>query len=89
MVVQQSRRSGGHHAQAARHPEVGDQRAAVEVEQQVLGPATHIVHALSRQLGDEAGFDGPSQPRLTQVECGDRATDDGVADAATSGLYFG
>jgi hypothetical protein len=89
VVVQQPRRTGRHDAQAAGHAEVRDQRAALELDQQVLGPAVHVEHALPGDLPRELGLDGPAQARLAQVERADRAADQRRADAAPRRFDFG
>ena len=89
VVVQQSRRTRRHHAQAAGHAEVGDERTAVEIDQEVLGTATHVVNVLADKFAHEPRLDRPAQARLAQVESRDGMADHGFAHAATCRFDFG
>ena len=50
VIVLQARRGARHGAQVARHPQVQQQRSALEPEQQVLGAAADLLDAAPGQL---------------------------------------
>jgi hypothetical protein len=68
---------------------VRDERAAVEIDQQVLGAAAHIVNALTDEVAHERRFDAPAQARLAQVERRDGVADDGGTHSAACRFDFG
>ena len=68
---------------------MGDERAAVEIDQQVLGAPTHVVNALADEFSDQRRLDWPAQARLAQIEGRHSVADDGFTHTATCRLDFG
>ena len=88
VIVREQRCVAPQYAQAPRHPEVGDERALLEFDQQVLRAPAHVAHPLARQDLHEGRLDGPAQARLAQHQGGDAPAAQGTADAAAGGLDF-
>jgi hypothetical protein len=89
VIVREHRGRGFQHAQAARHPEVQDQAAGFELDQQVLGPPANLDDALSREQRRQPCVHGPAQTRLAQDQRGHASAAHGAANAAARGLDLG
>src|SRR5258708_38812594 len=88
MVVQWGRGVRAKDAQASRHPEMHDERALVEADQQIFGAPLDGAHAL---IGDgrlEIGVDRPAQAALPDHDHRDAPADEGGRDTAAGRFYF-
>ena len=87
MVVRAGRRQRGVEAQAARHAQVQQQQAVVQVDQQVLAAPAHRPHRAPDQRG---GLDRqrPAQ-RLADAHGLDAGAGDAVGKTAAGDFDFG
>ena len=89
MIVLEARGIGRHRAQVPRHPEVQEQRAGLEAQQQVLGTPPDALDAPAGELSRELARHGPAQSRFVDLQ-GDDAALAGVGrKAPPRGLDFG
>jgi hypothetical protein len=68
---------------------VGNQRASLEFDQEILGPATDAAYALPGDLSAETALQGPSQPCFAYRQAGNDATSQRSGNTATRGFYLG
>src|SRR5919109_635464 len=68
MVVSEARRARRHDAQVPRHPEMQQQRAGFQAQQQVLGAPPDAEDALSGHLARQVAGYLPAQARLVHLE---------------------
>lgn len=88
MIVFLRRRLRCDDPQAPGHPQVNNQCALVEAEQQVLRPPLESAQGLSVQPGLESFGNGPAQPPLADHELPDRVADDVGRNPAPGGFHL-
>ena len=88
MIVGGRNFTGFDPAQAARHPEMDDERAPVGTEEKVLGPTIDAIDRGAGQAADEPPRDRPSQPSLAHLDTSDPGSFHPRAKAPASGFDF-
>jgi hypothetical protein len=88
MIVRQYRRLAGQDTQAARHPEVQDQAAALEIEHQIFRAPAQVLYALAIGEIGKIARHPPAQPWLADDEFLYDVSYDGRLDTAPRGFDF-
>jgi hypothetical protein len=89
MIVRTGRLGGRYHAQAARHAQMHDERAAIAFDDQVLATPTDVAHPLAPQRSRQISLDGPAQPAVPYRGTGQDLSGEERLDAAPRDLYLG
>ena len=89
MVVRDMRCVAGQHPQAAGHPQVQQQRAGLELEQEIFGTPPGMQDPMAGDSLREVILHAPAQSGLVHIERHDASADCVRLDASSCGLYFG
>ena len=89
VIVRNARRRDRQHAQAARHPEMQDQRAGIGLEQQVFRAASCAPDRAAGHRLDARDVHGPAQAPVVHAQSCNAASYNVRFDPAAGGFDFG